>query len=116
MFYNTDSKLLFMKYITIDIWFSSPRDVSKKLLKYHHHAKKLGQVDTAMIALQMGWRYLLYSGGENLSIMLQSTEERVELIVSTKSKVIFAGMSSVSFPLFQNPIKFMFIFSVGQKQ
>jgi len=40
----------------------------------------MGHVDVSMITLQMGWRYLLY-GGESLSLISQSADERSELIM-----------------------------------
>jgi len=75
-----DIRAHLLLYITIDIWFMPIRAVAKKLLTYHRSASKMGQVDVSMITLQMGWRYLLY-GGESLSLISQSADERSELIM-----------------------------------
>mmetsp|Transcript_19096 Transcript_19096/g.34423 ORF Transcript_19096/g.34423 Transcript_19096/m.34423 type:complete len:338 (-) Transcript_19096:1027-2040(-) len=82
MTYSKLTLSFLFQYITIDIWFSSPRDISQKLLNYHHSAVRMGEVDTAMISLQMGWRYLLYGGG-NLSIISKSFEDRATLIAKS---------------------------------
>jgi len=47
----------------------------------YHDGMKIGQVDGAMIALVHGWRFRLF-GGYNLSLILQSIEDRLEITVS----------------------------------
>jgi len=46
----------------------------------YHDGMKIGQVDGAMIALVHGWRFRLF-GGYNLSLFLQSIEDRLELTI-----------------------------------
>ena len=71
----------FQKLLTIDIWYTSARDISRSLLDYSHDAMKLGQVDVAMLSLRQSWRFKLF-GGENLSMILQSSGDRIRLMVS----------------------------------
>mmetsp|Transcript_3889 Transcript_3889/g.8568 ORF Transcript_3889/g.8568 Transcript_3889/m.8568 type:complete len:1443 (+) Transcript_3889:166-4494(+) len=76
---NFEIRAHILLYITIDIWFLSPREVAQRLTSYSNVASKIGQVDIAMISLQMGWRYLLY-GGESLHLVAMGFEDRAELI------------------------------------
>jgi len=65
-------------YSEIDIWFASPREISRKLLDFHHDGMRMGHIDTAMYSLVLAWRYRLF-GGENLAIISQSAEDRLKL-------------------------------------
>ena len=67
--------------MTIDNFFNPPRDVSSKLISCHHLAMEIGQMDSATLALSQGWRFRLL-GGHHLSLILQSFDERLELVVS----------------------------------
>ena len=74
--------LSYSQYSEIDIWFASPREISRKLLDFHHDGMRMGHIDTAMYSLVLAWRYRLF-GGENLAIISQSAEDRLKLAVRT---------------------------------
>mmetsp|Transcript_38056 Transcript_38056/g.66749 ORF Transcript_38056/g.66749 Transcript_38056/m.66749 type:complete len:344 (-) Transcript_38056:35-1066(-) len=67
------------KYLMIDIWFLPPRVISQKLLQNHQNATRKGSIDAAMLALQTGWRLKLL-GGEQLSLIYKSSEDRLRLM------------------------------------
>lgn len=76
---HVENRADILLYHTIDVWWTSPRDISRHLLKYHDDAMKCGQLDVAIFSLRQSWRFKLL-GGENLSLIFQSAEDRLKLI------------------------------------
>jgi hypothetical protein len=76
----------FVLCVTIDIWFQPPRDIASRLLDFRQNALKLGGFDYALMSLDFGWRYNLL-GGEKLSVIQQSSRERMKLLAEQSSKV-----------------------------
>ena len=79
-FYSSNPSGCDAKYLLIDIWFLPPRVVSQKLLENHQNATRKGSIDAAMLSLQTGWRFKLL-GGEQLSLIYKSSEDRLRLMV-----------------------------------
>lgn len=78
---------LLLKFAGIDIWFQSPRDISASLLEYYEAASRTGRRDLAMIALRLAWRFK-FLGGENLSLIQQKHDERLEELVRAPGPVV----------------------------
>jgi len=64
---------------TVDIYFTPPRDISSKMIGCYHDAEKIGQVDSAMLALFCVWKFKLL-GGHNLSLIMKSFKDQLELV------------------------------------
>mmetsp|Transcript_30851 Transcript_30851/g.66674 ORF Transcript_30851/g.66674 Transcript_30851/m.66674 type:complete len:1679 (-) Transcript_30851:132-5168(-) len=77
--------------LTVDIWFMPPRDISENLLRSHKKAIRNGEVDAAMFFLQTGWRFRLL-GGEQLSLVYKSSEERLRLLAKHSQHAAKCGL------------------------
>ena len=93
----TDSEIRANSFLHfgIDIWFESERSLSQKLLSYHERAMKIGQIDSAMIALYMGCRYHLHGGG-NLLLYSHDFSDRLALLVRVLS-CLFSNQNPVPY-------------------
>jgi len=79
---NSDRQNFFpplLLYLSNDIWFAGPREISRRILSFHQDAMNMGQFDFAMMSLGQSWRFLLY-GGENLSLISKSINDRTKMI------------------------------------
>ena len=84
---NMETHANLILVIAVDIWFQPPREVSRNLVTYHHNAMRTGQVHIAMAAFGMSCRYLLL-GGENLSLLQQSYDDQIRLVVSNHAYIV----------------------------
>jgi len=78
-------------HLTIDIWFMPPRVISENLLRSHKKTMRNGEVDVAMFFLQTGWRFRLL-GGEQLSLVYKSSEERLRLLAKHSQHAAKCGL------------------------
>ena len=67
--------------MTVDIHFRFLIELSSKYMSCYKDASKLGQSDSAMIALDLSLRFKLF-GGSNLALLSKSYEEYLKLTVS----------------------------------
>ena len=79
-----DGRANLLPFLAIDIWFKHPIDLSSRIYSYHQKSLKMGQWDIGMISLHQSWRYKIF-GGENLSLILKSTGDMLELIVRERT-------------------------------
>jgi len=86
----------FMLCSTVDIWFTSPREVCQLLLKYYHDAMRIGHIELAMHSLVRTWTFRLFSG-DNLHMIALSTRYHLKRVADQQSKhyAIYVALNNI---------------------
>ena len=74
--------------MTVDIHFRSLIELSSNFMSCYSDASKIGQSDSAIIALSLSLRFKIF-GGSNLVLLSKSLEEGLKLAVSQWSLHLF---------------------------